>query len=202
MKAFVVDKTRTARASTAPVPTDVPDPVIGDHDVLVGIPAAGVNPLDSKTRAGEFRLVLPYKPPFVLGNDLAGVVVRAGPASAGSRPAMRSTPARPRTASGPSPSSSRSARTTWPSSRPSDHGGSAAVPLVALTAWQALVERPNSSPGRRCSYTPDRVASARSRSSSRSTSAQRGDDDQHRQRRPGPSLGADLVVDYRKEDFE
>src|SRR5436190_1208211 len=56
----------------------MPEPETGDHDALVRIAATVVNPLDAKIMAGEFRLVLPYKPPFVLGNDLAGVVERAG----------------------------------------------------------------------------------------------------------------------------
>ena len=76
MKAFIVDeygKDSRLRAG------QLPEPNIGDHDVLVRILASGVNPLDAKIMAGEFKLVLPYKPPFVLGNDLAGVVERVGP---------------------------------------------------------------------------------------------------------------------------
>jgi NADPH:quinone reductase-like Zn-dependent oxidoreductase len=42
----------------------------------VRIQAAAVNLLDSKIRDGEFKLLLPYRPPFVLGHDLAGTVVR------------------------------------------------------------------------------------------------------------------------------
>lgn len=40
--------------------------------------AAGVNALDSKIRSGEFKLILPYRAPFVLGHDVAGIVVRVG----------------------------------------------------------------------------------------------------------------------------
>ena len=39
----------------------------------------GVNLLDSKIRSGEFKLVLPYRMPLILGNDVAGEVVRVGP---------------------------------------------------------------------------------------------------------------------------
>jgi len=46
--------------------------------VLVEIYAAGVNPLDSKIRDGEFKLILPYRLPLILGNELAGIVVRVG----------------------------------------------------------------------------------------------------------------------------
>ncbi|TGQ76874.1 NADP-dependent oxidoreductase, partial [Mesorhizobium sp. M2D.F.Ca.ET.206.01.1.1] len=49
-----------------------------DNDVLVEVHAAGVNLLDSKLRDGEFKLIVPYRPPFILGHDVAGIVVRAG----------------------------------------------------------------------------------------------------------------------------
>jgi NADPH:quinone reductase-like Zn-dependent oxidoreductase len=76
MKAFIVDKYgKDSRLRAG----QLPEPEIGDRDVLVRILASGVNPLDAKIMAGEFKLVLPYKPPFVLGNDLAGVVERVGP---------------------------------------------------------------------------------------------------------------------------
>src|SRR5579864_4112877 len=56
----------------------MPDPERRQDDVLVQIHAAGVNLLDSKIRDGEFKLILPYRLPFILGNDVAGVVVRVG----------------------------------------------------------------------------------------------------------------------------
>src|SRR5437016_1826526 len=59
---------------------EAPDPQIGADDVLVRVRAAGVNPLDLKIRDGEFKAILPYRVPFILGNDLAGVVVDAGAA--------------------------------------------------------------------------------------------------------------------------
>ena len=54
------------------------------------IHAAGVNLLDSKIRDGEFKLILPYRLPLILGNDVAGVVVRVGSRCGGSSPATRS----------------------------------------------------------------------------------------------------------------
>lgn len=56
----------------------MPTPQIGPDEVLVEVKAAGLNLLDSKIRDGEFTLLLPYKPPLVLGRDLAGIVVEAG----------------------------------------------------------------------------------------------------------------------------
>ncbi|TDW19868.1 alcohol dehydrogenase-like protein [Rhizobium azibense] len=50
-----------------------------DEDILVRIHATGVNLLDSKVRYGEFKLLLPYRLPFVLGQDVAGTFVKVGP---------------------------------------------------------------------------------------------------------------------------
>jgi NADPH:quinone reductase-like Zn-dependent oxidoreductase len=75
MRAFIVERygKNGLRAG------EVSEPELRDGDVLVRVRAAGVNPLDSKIRDGEFKLILPYRPPFVLGHDVAGVVTRVGP---------------------------------------------------------------------------------------------------------------------------
>ena len=57
---------------------ETPDPELGKDDVSVQIHAAGVNPLDSKIRNGEFKRILPYRLPLILGNEVAGIVVRVG----------------------------------------------------------------------------------------------------------------------------
>src|SRR5437867_10636490 len=75
MKAFIVDRYGGPDRVRA---GETPDPEVGEDDVLVQIHAAGVNPLDSKIRDGEFKLVLPYRFPLILGHDVAGVVVRVG----------------------------------------------------------------------------------------------------------------------------
>src|SRR5206468_5231985 len=75
MKAFVVDrygKNDGVRFG------EMPEPEVRNADVLVCVHAAGVNVLDSKIRDGEFKLILPYRLPLILGNDVAGVVVRVG----------------------------------------------------------------------------------------------------------------------------
>jgi D-arabinose 1-dehydrogenase-like Zn-dependent alcohol dehydrogenase len=56
---------------------DMPHPELRDDEVLVEVHAAGVNLLDSKLRDGEFKLILPYRLPLILGHDVAGVVVRS-----------------------------------------------------------------------------------------------------------------------------
>ena len=69
MKAFVLD--RYGRNDNGLRAAEIPEPQVGDHDVLVRIHAASVNALDSKIRNGEFKLLLPYRLPQVLGNDVA-----------------------------------------------------------------------------------------------------------------------------------
>src|SRR5438094_10677971 len=75
MKAFVVEKYGRSGLRAA----QVPDPTIGPRDVLVRVSAASINPLDKMVRNGEFRLLLKYKTPFVLGHDMAGAVTQGGP---------------------------------------------------------------------------------------------------------------------------
>ena len=68
MKAFVVER----YGKEGPRAADVPEPTIGRSDILVRESAASINPLDKMTRNGEFKQLIKYKPPFVLGHDMAG----------------------------------------------------------------------------------------------------------------------------------
>ena len=104
MKAFVVD--RYGKKDGVRI-GEMPDPEVRENDVLVQVHAAAVNLLDSKIRNGEFKLILPYRLPLILGNDVAGVVVRVGSRvrrfEAGDQVYARP----PRIESVPSPNSSR-----------------------------------------------------------------------------------------------
>ena len=111
MKAFVVDKYNKKGILRL---AEMPEPELGDNDVLVEVHAAGVNLLDSKIRTGEFKLILPYRRPFILGHDVAGTVVRVGSKARKFKPATISMRGRAMAGSGHSPNSSRSMRPTWP----------------------------------------------------------------------------------------
>jgi alcohol dehydrogenase len=76
MKAFIVD--RYGKKGQGRI-GEMPEPQLRENDVLVEAHAASVNPLDSKIRNGEFKLILPYRLPLILGNDVAGVVTQVGP---------------------------------------------------------------------------------------------------------------------------
>jgi NADPH:quinone reductase-like Zn-dependent oxidoreductase len=74
MKAFIINRyTKKGKLQLM----EMPEPMVKDNDVLVQVHAAAVNLLDTKLKSGEFKLILPYKLPFVLGHDVAGVVVKS-----------------------------------------------------------------------------------------------------------------------------
>ena len=76
MKAYVVERYAKDGVRSG----EVPEPGLGAGDVLVRVSAAGVNPLDNMIRNGEFKRLVKYRKPFVLGHDMSGVVTGVGPA--------------------------------------------------------------------------------------------------------------------------
>ena len=78
MKAFIVERYGSKSPLRA---VEMADPEVAANDVLVQVHAAGVNLLDSKLRSGEFKLILPYRVPFVLGHDVAGPRTKRWPTS-------------------------------------------------------------------------------------------------------------------------
>jgi alcohol dehydrogenase len=141
MKAFIVKRYgKEEKLQLA----EIAEPVVKENDILVRIHAAGVNVLDSKIRNGEFKMILPYKTPFALGHDVAGVVIEVGSKV------------------------SKFKRGDEVYARPADYRigtfaeliainendaalkpqnlsmvEAASIPLVGLTAWQALIENAN-----------------------------------------------------------
>jgi len=200
MKAYLVD---TYGQNSSLRAGEVPNPVVGDRDVLVEIHAAGVNPLDTKIKDGEFRLVLPYKPPFVLGNDLAGVVVWVG------RAVRRFAPgdevyARPRTDRIGTFAQLIAVNEDDLAIKPASlsMAEAASLPLVALTAWQALVEKANVQPGQKVLLHAGSggvgsiaIQLAKHLGAYVATTTSTNNVDWVR------DLGADLVIDYRTQDF-
>lgn len=75
MKAFVM--TRYGGPEVAGL-REVPAPVAGTGELLVRVHAAGLNPVDFKTRQGMLKVVQRYALPVVMGNELAGVVAAVG----------------------------------------------------------------------------------------------------------------------------
>src|SRR6218665_1810168 len=75
MKAYSISKYSKADKLRM---ADVSLPNIKDDEVLVEIHAASINQLDAKLKSGEFKMVLPYKLPLILGHDLAGIITKVG----------------------------------------------------------------------------------------------------------------------------
>lgn len=138
MKAFVLDgygKKGSMRLA------EMPTPELHDDEVLIEVHAAGVNLLDSKIKAGEFRLILPYRMPLILGHDVAGVVVSVGSSVRQFKPGDE-VYARPDDLRIGSFAEFVAVKETSLAFKPKSltMEEAASIPLVGLTAWQALVE--------------------------------------------------------------
>lgn len=120
---------------------DAPMPVPGPGEVLIKVHATSVNPVDCAIRAGYLRAVREFPLPMTLGWDVSGTIAALGEGvtawkvgdevyghpSLSSGGTYAEFVAVPATVCGRKPSSI-------------DHNHAAAIPLVALTAWQALFE--------------------------------------------------------------
>ena len=199
MRAFVFDKYKQPIHEAA-----VPEPTVGDRDVLVRVVAAGVNQLDEKIREGEFKLNLPYKTPLILGHDLAGTVIRVG-AKVRALKAGDQVYARPRdhrigTFAEHIAVDEDDVALAPASISPVE---AASLPLVALTSWQALVERAKVKPGQKVLIHAGAggvgsiaIQLAKHLGAHVATTASGKNVDFVRE------LGADEVIDYRTQDFE
>ncbi|MBB4483111.1 NADP-dependent oxidoreductase [Rhizobium etli] len=201
MKAFVVDKYKKKGALRL---ASLPEPELQDNDVLVRIQATAVNQLDSKVRDGEFKLILPYRPPFVLGHDLAGTVVKVGSRVRRFKVGDE-VYARPRDHRVGTFAEFIAIDESDAALKPSNLSMSeaASIPLVGLTAWQALVEVGKIKPGQKVFIQAGsggvgtfaiQLAKHLGATVATTTSAKNAE--------LVKSLGADVVIDYNTQDFE
>lgn len=182
---------------------EMSEPELGDDDVLVEVHAAGLNQLDSKIRDGAFKPILPYKTPLILGHDVAGKVVRVGPAvrrfKVGDEVYSRPRDGRIGTFAEyiaiPEADVALKPRNLTMEQ-------AASVPLTALTAWQVLVDRAALKPGQKVLIHAGSggvgvaaIQLAKHLGATVATTASASGADLVR------SLGADVVVDYKSEDF-
>ena len=201
MKAFIVDRYGSKGGMRF---GEMPDPEVRDDDVLVQIHAAGVNPLDSKIRDGEFKLILPYRLPLVLGNDLAGVVVRVGSRVRRFKPGdeVYARPHQDRIgAFAEFISMTEDDVAMKPTTLTMEEAAS--IPLVGLTAWQALIERANLKAGQKVlvhagSGGVGTFAIQLAKHFGAIVAATTGTANVDLVKR----LGADIVIDYKKDDFD
>ena len=184
--------------------TELPEPNVKENDVLVQIHSAGVNLLDSLIRNGDFKLFLPYKPPFINGHDVAGVVTKVGSKVSkfkiGDEVYSRVGDYRTGTFA-EYISVNEVDLALKPKNLTMDEAGS--IPLVGLTAWQALVEIGNVKKGQKVFIQAGsggvgtfaiQLAKHLGAYVATTTSATNID--------WVKKLGADLIIDYKTEDFE
>jgi NADPH:quinone reductase-like Zn-dependent oxidoreductase len=201
MKAFVVDRYGSKGGLRL---AEVPVPELRPNDVLVEVHAASVNPLDSKIRDGEFKLILPYRLPLILGNDAAGVVVAVGPNVRAFKPGdqVYARPDKDRIGTFAEFIAIDEADVALkPKNLTMEEAASA--PLVALTAWQALVERAKLKKGQKVLIHAGSggvgtiaIQLAKHLGATVATTTSTANVELVK------SLGADVVIDYKKDDFE
>jgi NADPH:quinone reductase-like Zn-dependent oxidoreductase len=130
---------------------DVARPEPLPTEVLVRVHAAGINPVDWKTRSGTGMAAILGEPPFTLGWDVSGVVEETGFGVTTLEPGdeVYGMPWFPRAAAGYAEYVTAPARQFARKPATIGHEQAAAVPLAALTAWQALVDTAHVEPGQR-----------------------------------------------------
>ena len=201
MKAFIVK--RYGKKEKLHL-TEVSEPTLKEKEVLVQIHSAGVNLLDSLVKNGDFKAFLPYKAPFTNGHDMAGTIIKVGSGvqkfKVGDEVYARPADFRIGTfaeyiavnefdlADKPKNISMEEA---------------ASIPLVGLTAWQALVETANIQKGQKVFIQAGSggvgtiaIQLAKHLGAFVATTTSTTNIDLVK------SLGADLVIDYKIQDFE
>jgi NADPH:quinone reductase-like Zn-dependent oxidoreductase len=200
MKAFILDRYGSADRVRA---GDMPDPEVREDEVLVQVRAAGVNQLDSKIRSGEFKRILRYRLPLILGHDVAGVVVRVGSRVRRFKPGdeVYARPADGRIGAFAEFIAIKEGDVAI-KPRALTMEEAASIPLVGLTAWQALIERANLRKGQKVLIHAGSggvgtfaIQLAKHVGATVATTTSTDNVDLVR------SLGADIVIDYKKEDF-
>jgi NADPH:quinone reductase-like Zn-dependent oxidoreductase len=183
---------------------DTSRPVPKPDEILVQVHAAGLNPIDYMIPKGMFKSILRFQLPATLGSDLAGIVIETGSRVPRFKPGDAvfastfdlGTGALAEFALVP-----ESAAAFKPPNL--DFVQAASIPMVGLTSWQALKERAHLKPGQKV-FIPAgsggigtfAIQLAKYLGAKVGTTTSTGNVDLVR------SLGADEVVDYKKQEFE
>ena len=183
---------------------DVPEPILKENEVLVEIHAASVNQLDAKIKAGEFKLLLPYKFPLILGHDVAGIIKKVG-SNVNRFKVGDEVFARPADFKIGTFAEFIAINENDVALKPKNTSmeEAASIPLVGLTVWQALVEKAKLKAGQKVFIQAGsggvgtiaiQLAKHLGATVATTTSAENFN--------LVKSLGADVIIDYRKDDFE
>lgn len=201
MKAFVINKYSKKEGLQL---VNVAIPEVKEHDVLVEVHASGLNLLDSKIKSGEFKLILPYKLPLILGHDVAGVITKVGKNvtkyKVGDAVYARVADHRIGTLAEFIAVDEKDVAL-----KPKNISieEAASIPLVALTAWQALVETAKLQKGQKVFIQAGSggvgtiaIQLAKHLGATVATTASEKSFEMLK------NLGADVLIDYKTQDFE
>lgn len=183
---------------------EVPRPMLKPDELLVQVHAAGVNPIDNMIPTGLFKAVVKFELPAVMGSDLAGVVTEVGSRVTRFKPGDAVFASIFDTGKGAIAEFAvvpESVAALKPDNL--DFVQAASIPMVGLTSWQALKERVNLRAGQKV-FIPAgsggigtfAIQLAKQLGAKVGTTTSTGNVDFVR------DLGADEVVDYRKQEFE
>lgn len=183
---------------------DIARPVPNPDQILVQVHAAGLNPIDNMIPTGTFKPILRFQLPTTLGSDLAGIVVEVGSRVTRFKPgdavfasifdlglgALAEFALVPENAAALKPANL-------------DFVQAASIPMVGLTSWQALKDKADLKPGQKV-FIPAgaggigtfAIQLAKHLGAQVGTTTSTGNVELVR------SLGADEVIDYKKQQFE
>lgn len=200
MKAVVIEKYGSVDELKI---KEMPMPEIGDGDLLVEVYAAGVNPIDWKVREGRRRDGLELKFPYIPDLDMAGIVKKVGSKvtrfQQGDEVFSRTDLARNGTYA-----EYVAVDETIVARKPENltFEEAASIPLVGLTAWQALIDAAKMKTGEKVLIHAGSggvgsfaIQLTKARGSHAATTCSTRNVDLVK------SLGADVVIDYTKEEF-
>ena len=182
---------------------DAPLPILNDDDVLIRVVATSVNPVDWKIRKGYLKSFIPYDLPLIMGLDVSGIVEKIGPAVTRFWPgdAVYSGPDTRRNGAW---AEYIAVKETEVTAKPKtiSHVEAASLPLVSITAWEALFTTANLTAGQRVLIHAGAggvgsiaVQLAHAKGAHVTATASAGKMALVR------SLGADAVIDYHAQDF-
>ena len=183
---------------------EIAKPVAAANEVLIRLSHTSVNPVDYKIRDGHLQGLLPHKLPVVLGWDAAGVIEAVGPGVSSFKPGDRVFAyARKEVVQNGTYAEYITLPVTSVAIAPKsvDGAAAAAIPLVALTAWQSLFDFADLKagesvfiPGGSGGVGSFAIQLAKIKGARVITSAST------RNKEYLKGLGADAVVDYTKDD--
>lgn len=184
--------------------TNAPRPVPKPDEILVQVHAAGLNPIDNMIPKGTFKPILSFQLPATLGSDLAGVVVAVGSRVTRFKPGDAVFASIFDLGAGALAEFVRVPANAAALKPPNlDFVQAASIPMVGLTSWQAFKERARLKPGQKV-FIPAgaggigtfAIQLAKYLGAKVATTTSTGNVDLVR------SLGADEVIDYKKQEFE